>query len=55
MAYAVDINLIGNDIRTIEWYADVLLNSCKNIDLAVNTGKTKCMEIGIDVWWKMVS
>jgi hypothetical protein len=27
-------------------YADVLLNACKDIGLAVNIGKTKYMEIG---------
>ena len=27
-------------------YTDVLLNACKDIGLAVNTGKTKYMEIG---------
>ena len=31
---------IGDDIRTIEINADVLLNACKDIGLAVNTGKT---------------
>ena len=31
-------NLIGDDIRTIEIYADVLLNACKDIGSAVNTG-----------------
>ena len=41
LAYADDVNLIGDDIRTIERNADVLL-----IGLAVNTGKTKYMEIG---------
>ena len=30
----------------IERNADVLLNACKNIGLAVNIGKTKYMEIG---------
>ena len=35
-----------DDIRTIERNADVLLNACKDIGLAVNTGKTKFMEIG---------
>ena len=29
MAYADDVNLIGDDIRTIERNADVLLNACK--------------------------
>ena len=27
-------------------HADVLLNACKDIGLAVNTGKTKYMDIG---------
>ena len=36
LAYADDLNLIG-DIR-IERNADVLLNACKDIDLAVNIG-----------------
>ena len=34
------------DIRTIERNADVLLNACKNIGLAVNIGKTKYVEAG---------
>ena len=36
-----NVNLIGDDIRTIERNADVLLNACKDIGLAVNIGKTK--------------
>ena len=44
--YADDVNLIGDDIRAIDRNADVLLNACKDIGLAVNTGKTKYMEIG---------
>ena len=32
--------------RTIQRNADVLLKACKDISLAVNTGKTKYMEIG---------
>ena len=46
LAYADDVNLIGDDIRTIERNADVLLNACKDIGLAVNIGKTNYMEIG---------
>ena len=46
MAYVDNVNLLGDDIRTIERNADVLLNACKDISLAVNTGKTKYMEIG---------
>ena len=41
------MSLIFDDIGTIERNADVLLNACKDIGLAVNTGKTKCMEIGL--------
>ena len=32
LAYADEVNLIGDDIRTIETNADVLLNACKDID-----------------------
>ena len=46
MTYAGDVNLIGDDIRTIERNADVLLNACKGIGLAVNSEKTKYMERG---------
>ena len=35
------LNLVGDDIRTIKRNADLLLNACKDIGLAVNTGKTK--------------
>jgi hypothetical protein len=46
--YCVDnVNLIADDIRTIETNADVLLNTCKDIGLAVNVGKTKYMEMGL--------
>ena len=38
--YADYVNLIGDDIRKIERNADVLLNACKDIVLAVNIGKT---------------
>ena len=46
LAYADDVNLIYYDIRTIERNLDFLLNVCKYIGLAVNTGKTKYMEVG---------
>ena len=50
LAYANDVNLIGDDIRTIERHEDVLLNACKDFGLAVNIGKTKYMEIGRHRW-----
>ena len=46
LAYVDGVNLIGDDIRTIERNADVVLNACKDIGLAVNKGKTKYMETG---------
>ena len=36
-----DVNLIGDYSRTLERNAGVLLNACKDIGLAVNTGKTR--------------
>ena len=45
LAYADKVNLIDDDIRTIERNLDVLLNACKDIGLAVNTGKNKYLEI----------
>ena len=45
--YYIYIYIYIYDIRTIERNADVLLlNACKDIGLAVNTGKIKYMEIG---------
>ena len=41
MINAYDVNLIGDDIRTIDRNIDVLLNACKDIGLAVNKGKFK--------------
>ena len=46
LAYAGDVNLISNDMRTIETNVDMLLNDCKDIGLTVKRGKTKYMEIG---------
>ena len=40
LAYADDLNLIGDDVRIIERNVVILLNACKDIGLAVNTGKT---------------
>ena len=45
LAYADDVNLIGDDIRTIERNVEVL-NACKCIGFAVNTEKIKCLEVG---------
>ena len=46
LPYAEDVYLIGDDIRTIERKAAVILYACRDISLAVNTWKTKYMEVG---------
>ena len=46
LAYADYVNVVGFDIITIERNANVLLNACNDIGLAVNTEKTKYMETG---------
>ena len=43
LTYADDVNLIGDDIRTIEGNADVLLNVCKYI---ANIGDAKYVKVG---------
>ena len=45
-SYADTVNLTSDDIIALERNGDVLLNACKHIGLAVNTGKTNCMEVG---------
>ena len=39
LAYADDVNLIGDDIITIERNTVVLLNACKDMGLAKTQGK----------------
>ena len=39
LAYADDVNLIGDVTRTVERNIEVLLNACKDIGLAVNIQK----------------
>ena len=41
--YTDDVNSIGDDIRTSERNADVLLNTCYDVGIAVNTRK-------VDTW-----
>ena len=47
LACANNVNWIGDYIRTIERNADLLLNDCNDIDLAVNSTKTEYMEAGL--------
>ena len=45
LAYAVDVNLIGDAIITIERNLDVLLNACKDISLVVVKSKYMKKEV----------
>jgi hypothetical protein len=53
LTYEDDVNLIGNDIRTTETNANVLWKAWKDIGFAVNSGKTKYVEIGCH--WGMIA
>jgi len=44
MYYADDENLIDDGIEKMERSAEVLSSACKDTGLALNAGKTKCME-----------
>ena len=50
MGYADDISLIGDDIKTLDINAVVLLNACKDIGLAESTKETKYLEVGRHRW-----
>ena len=39
LAYADDVNLVDNCIRTVERNANLLINACNEIGLAVKKGK----------------
>ena len=41
LTYEDNVNLMGDDIRTIERRADMSLNSCSSIGLAPNISKSK--------------
>ena len=45
LSYANVLNFIGDDIGSTERNAEVLLNVCKDIGLAVHKGKTKYMVV----------
>jgi len=42
-AYAVDVDLIGDDMEALQSNTDVLVEACDEVGLQVNINKTKCM------------
>ena len=55
MTYAVDVNLIGDNIRRIWRHADVLLNVCKDMGLARNIRKANYVKVGFHGTWGHMS
>ena len=51
LVYADDVNLAGDDFRTIERNAEALLNACKDIGLVLNTGKLSTWKQNITKAW----
>ena len=44
LAYADDVNLIGDEIRALQRNTDLLLNACNDIGFAVIAYKTEYIE-----------
>jgi hypothetical protein len=43
LAYADDVNLLGDNIDTIKKNTETLINASKEVGLEINVGKTKYM------------
>jgi hypothetical protein len=41
LGYADDVNLLGNNIDTLEKITENLIDASKNVSLEVNAGKTR--------------
>jgi hypothetical protein len=48
LAYAVDVNLLGHNIGTINKNTETLIDASKEVDLEVNVEKTKYMLMSRD-------
>jgi hypothetical protein len=43
LAYADDVNLLGDNIDTLENHKETLIDASKKVGLEINVEKTKCM------------
>jgi hypothetical protein len=43
LAYADDVNLLGDNIDTIKKNMEILIDACKEVGLEINVDKTKYM------------
>ena len=55
LAYADDVNLIGDDIRTIQRNANILLHACKDIGLIINAGETNSLQMEVGSYRSMMA
>jgi hypothetical protein len=45
LAYADDVNLLGDNIDIINKKTEILIDASKEVDLEVNVDKAKCMPL----------
>jgi hypothetical protein len=49
VAYADDVNLLGDDVKTVKGNAQTLIDASKEVGLEVNVEKTKYMLVSRDI------
>jgi hypothetical protein len=48
LAYADDVNLLGDNIDTIKENTDILIDASKEVGLEINVDKTKYILLSLD-------